>query len=164
MRKIRRLPPPSLSLLFCLLLPLASGAAPQATATRAQEGGTGKTTAAATTPAQGSPERRAMLDGVRARLKLKSQFKVYHLKTNGDWAYFHGGEVVDAGEGELQETDLDVKALLERKNVGGKSSWVVVEIWTLPTDDKLSYKSFVARVRKRQQAARVPADIFPAEM
>ncbi len=161
MRKIRR-SPPSLSLLFSLLL-LASGATPQATATRAQEGGTGNTAAAAT-PAQGSPERRAVLDGVRARLKLKSQFRVYHLKTNGNWAYFHGGEVVDAGDGELQETDLDVKTLLQRKTAGGKTSWIVIEIWTLPTDDKLSYKSFVARARQRQKAANVPADIFPSDM
>ena len=119
---------------------------------------------AVTTPAQGSPERKAVLDGVRSRLKLKSQFKVYHLKLGGNWAYFHGGEVVDAGDGELQETDLDVKALLERKTVGGKTSWVVIEIWTLPTDDKLSYKSFVARARQRQKTAQVPADIFPSDM
>ena len=121
-------------------------------------------TGKATTPAQGSPERKAILDAVRARLKLKSQFKVYHLKVNGNWAYFHGGEVVDAGDGELQETDLDVKALLQRKPVGGKTSWVVAEIWTLPTDDKLSYKTFVTRARQRQRTANVPADIFPSDM
>lgn len=124
----------------------------------------GKAAAVATTPAMGSPERKAVLDAVRARLKLKSQFKVYHLKLNGDWAYFHGGEVVDAGEGELQETDLDVKALLERKQTGGKTAWVVAEMWTLPTDDKLSYKTFVTRARQRQKASNVPADIFPADM
>ncbi|HJR09323.1 MAG TPA: hypothetical protein VJ842_18835 [Pyrinomonadaceae bacterium] len=121
-------------------------------------------TAKAVTPAQGSPERKAVLDAVRTRLKLKSQFKVYHLKVNGNWAYFHGGEVVDAGDGELQETDLDVKALLQLKTVSGKTAWVVAEIWTLPTDDKLSYKTFVARARLRQKAANVPADIFPSDM
>jgi hypothetical protein len=156
MRKLRRLP----TLFPLLFLPLALCAALHAPA-RAQSNA-GK--AAATTPAQGSPERKAVLDAVRARLKLTSQFKVYHLKLSGGWAYFHGGEVVDAGEGELQETDLDVKALLERKTSGGKTSWVVAEIWTLPTDDKLSYKSFVTRARKRQKAARVPADIFPSDM
>ena len=154
MRKLRRLPTHFL-LLFLLLAPCASLLAPA----RAQSN-TGK----AWTPAQGSPERKAVLDGVRARLKLTSQFKVYHLKLNGNWAYFHGGEVVDAGEGELQETDLDVKALLERKTVGGKTSWGVAEIWTLPTDDKLSYKSFVTRARQRQKASNVPADIFPSDM
>jgi hypothetical protein len=121
-------------------------------------------TGKATTPAQGSPERKAVLDAVRTRLKLTSQFKVYHLKVKGNWAYFHGGEVADAGEGELQETDLDVKALLEQKTIGGKTSWVVAEIWTLPTDDKLSYKTFVARARQRQKTANVPADIFPPDM
>jgi hypothetical protein len=156
MRNLRRLPTLFL-LLFLLLAPCASPLAPA----RAQNSNAGK---AATTPAQGSPERKAVLDAVRARLKLTSQFKVYHLKLSGDWAYFHGGEVVDAGEGELQETDLDVKALLERKTAGGKTSWVVAEIWTLPTDDKLSYKSFVTRARKRQKAAHVPADIFPSDM
>ena len=115
-------------------------------------------------PAAGSPERKAVLDAVRARLKSRSQFRVYHLKLSGDWAYFHGGEVVDTGEGESQETDLDVRALLERKQTGGKASRVVAEIWTLPTDDKLSYESFVARARRRQKAANAPADIFPADM
>ncbi|HEY1403990.1 MAG TPA: hypothetical protein VGB05_07695 [Pyrinomonadaceae bacterium] len=116
------------------------------------------------TPAQGSPERKSVLDAVRARLKLKSQFKVYHLKLSGNWAYFHGGEVMEAGEGELQETDLDVKALLERKPVGGKPAWVVAEIWTLPTDARLPYRSFVTRTRRRQKASNISAGIFPADM
>jgi len=149
MRKPRRLP----TYFMLLWLLLVSGVA------HAQSN-TGK----ATTPAQGSPERKAVLDAVRVRLQLKSQFKVYHLKLNGNWAYFHGGEVVDAGEGELQETDLDVKALLERKQIDGKPLWVVAELWTLPTDDKFSYKSFVARTRRRQKLSNTPADIFPADM
>jgi hypothetical protein len=155
MRNFRQLPTHAAVIL--LLLVCLGVYVPHA---RAQRGNA----ANATTPAQGSPERRAVLDVVRARLKLKSQFKVYHLKLNGGWAYFHGGEVVDAGEGELQETDLDVKALLERKQVAGKSAWVVAEIWTLPTDDQLSYKNFVARARRRQKAANIPTDIFPADM
>lgn len=145
-----------LSKFFTLLfLLLVSGVAQ----THAQSD-TGK----ATTPAQGSPERKAVLDAVRVRLQSKSQFKVYHLKLKGNWAYFHGGEVVDAGEGELQETDLDVKALLERKQIGGKPLWTVAEIWTLPTDDKFSYKGFVARARRRQKLSGTPADIFPSDM
>ena len=156
MRKLRR--PSALPLSVCLLL-VSFGASPAPAL--AQSGGAGR---AATTPAQGSPERKAVLDAVRAHLKLKSQFKVYHLKVNGNWAYFHGGEVVDAGDGELQETDLDVKALLQLKTAGGKTSWTVAEIWTLPTDDKLSYKSFVRRARERQKTANVPADIFPTDM
>ena len=154
MRNFRLLPTlfmPAFLLLACFATPATPAFA---------QSNTGK----AATPAQGSPERKAVLDAVRTRLKLKSQFKVYHLKLNGNWAYFHGGEVVDAGDGELQETDLDVKALLQRKTVGGKTSWVVAEIWTLPTDDKLSYKTFVARARQRQKTANVPADIFPSDM
>ena len=155
MRNFRQLPTHAVAIM--LLLACCGAYVPH---TRAQGGNASR----ATTPVQGSPERKAVLDAVRARLKLKSQFKVYHLKLNGDWAYFHGGEVVDAGEGELQETDLDVKALLERKQVAGKSAWVVAEIWTLPTDDQLSYKNFVARSRRRQKATNIPADIFPADM
>jgi hypothetical protein len=118
----------------------------------------------ATAPAQGSAERKAVLDGVRARLKIKSQFKVYHLKVSGDWAYFFGGEVV-AADGELQETDLTVKALLaRRKGAAGKDVWAVAEIWTLPDEERQPFEKFVSRVRARRKAERVPADIFPAEL
>jgi hypothetical protein len=86
------------------------------------------------------------------------------LKLKGNWAYFHGGEVVDAGEGELQETDLSVKALLERKQINGKPLWTVAELWTLPTEDKFPHKNFVARTRRRLKLSRVPAAIFPADM
>ncbi len=155
MRKLRRPRALSLSafLLFASCCVFASPAL-------AQGGEAGK----AATPAQGSPERKAMLDAVRVRLQLKSQFKVYHLKLKGNWAYFHGGEVVDAGEGELQETDLSVKALLERKQINGKPLWTVAELWTLPTEDKFPYKNFVARTRRRLKLSNVPADIFPADM
>ncbi|HEX8633751.1 MAG TPA: hypothetical protein VF703_06310 [Pyrinomonadaceae bacterium] len=157
MRKLRRPTAPRLSvfLLFAAFCAFASPAL-------AQSGAAGK--AAPTTPAQGSPERKAVLDAVRVRLQLKSQFKVYHLKLKGNWAYFHGGEVLDAGEGELQETDLDVKALLERKQIGGKPLWTVAELWTLPTEDKFPYKNFVARTRRRQKLSKTPPDIFPADM
>jgi hypothetical protein len=117
----------------------------------------------ATAPAQGSADRKAVLDGVRARLKIKSQFKVYHLKVSGDWAYFFGGEVV-AADGELQETDLTVKALLARENVAGKPVWAVAEIWTLPDEERQPFEKFSARVRARRKAENIPADIFPAEL
>jgi hypothetical protein len=132
--------------------------APPTRAARQAAGG------AATTPAQASPERTALLDAVRARLKIKSQFKVYHLKSGGGWAFFHGGEVVDSGGGKLQETDLSVLALLQRKTVAGKAAWYVAELWTLPTDDKLPRDEFARRVRRRRQAGRVPADIFPPDL
>ena len=118
----------------------------------------------ATTPAQGSAERKALLDAVRARLRIKSQFKVYHLKVNGDWAFFHGGEVVPVEGEELQETDLDVKALLVRKRAGGKAAWAVAELWTLPAEHEQPYHSFVGRVRRRQRAEKIPADILPDDL
>lgn len=124
------------------------------------------TDSAVTTPAQGSPERKALLDAVRARLKIKSQFKVNHLKASDTWAYFDGGEVVDSGGGELQETDLSVRALLARKKTAaGKSAWAVVEIWTLPTDDRLSSDAFLARLQRRRRGAeKIPAAIFPPDL
>lgn len=132
---------------------------------RAAGQATDKTAAAAATPAQGSPERKALLDAVRARLKIKSQFKVNHLKAGGEWAYFDGGEVVDAGGGELQETDLSVRALLARKKTAaGKHVWAVVEIWTLPTNDQLSSDAFAARLRRRRGASNIPASIFPPDL
>lgn len=157
MRKLRW--PSALPLSACLLLAACCAFVSPALA---QSGGAGQK--AATTPAQGSPERKAILDAVRVRLQLKSQFKVYHLKLKGNWAYFHGGEVVDAGEGELQETDLDVKVLLERKQINGKPLWTVAELWTLPTDDKFPHKDFVARSLRRRKLSGTPADIFPANM
>lgn len=156
MRKLRR--PSALPLSVCLLL---AACCAFVSPVLAQSGEAGK---AATTPAQGSPERKAILDAVRVRLQLESRFKVYHLKLRGRWAYFHGGEVVDAGEGELQETDLDVKALLERKQINGKPLWTVAELWTLPTDDKFPYKNFVERALRRRKLSNTPADIFPADM
>ena len=156
MRKLRQ--PPALLLSVCLLLASCCAFVSPALAQ------SGEAAKAATTPAQGSPERKAILDAVRVRLQSKSQFKVYHLKLKGKWAYFHGGEVVDAGAGELQETDLDVKALLERKQIRGKPLWTVAELWTLPTDDKFPHKNFVARALRRRKLSGTPADIFPADM
>ena len=156
MRKPRR--PSALSLSTFLLLASCCACAPPVLA---QSGGAGK---AATTPAQGSPERKAVLDAVRVRLQSKSQFKVFHLKLKGRWAYFHGSEVVSAGEGGLEETDLHVKALLERKQIRGKPLWTVAELWTLSTDDKFPHENFVTRARRRQKLSGAPADIFPADI
>ena len=121
----------------------------------------GATRGRAYTPKAGSAERKALLDAVRKRLRMESQFKVGHLMTDGRWAFFRGGEVVPTGEGELQETDLSVAALLERRTVAGRAAWAVVEIWTLPTDEKQSYSSFVGRVRQR---GGVPSSILPSDL
>jgi len=73
------------------------------------------------TPKQGTPERKAILDAVRKRLDITSQFSVDHLKINGDWAYFRGNEVFIDG-GERQETDLSVAVLLQRRTSSSKTS------------------------------------------
>jgi hypothetical protein len=114
-------------------------------------------------PQRGSPERKAILDAVRKKLNIKSQFEVHHIKVNQRWAYFRGGEVFFI-EGEKQETDLSVAVLLERKEKAGKPSWTVAEIWTLPTNDDQSFQTFVERVRQRQKAESIPNDIFPDDM
>jgi formylglycine-generating enzyme len=43
-------------------------------------------------PAAGSPERKALLDAVRAKLGVTCEFKVDRLVVAGDWAYFEGIE------------------------------------------------------------------------
>ena len=114
------------------------------------------------TPAKGASERKAMLDAVRAELKTKDQFEVDHLKASGRWAYFRGNAVVFT-EGEKVETD-SVQALLERKDVNGKSAWVVLEIWNLErgeTEDQ--FKQFVGRVSQRRRADGIPEKIFPEQ-
>jgi hypothetical protein len=115
------------------------------------------------TPQKGTPERKAILDAVRARLKTGNQFEVDHLKVNQRWAYFRGNAVVFT-EGEKVETD-SVQALLERRNTNGKSTWIVSEIWNLEhggTEDQ--FKQFVGRVAKRRKADGIPEKIFPEQL
>ena len=115
------------------------------------------------TPEKGTPERKAILDAVRARLKTGNQFEVDHLKANQKWAYFRGNVVVFA-EGEKVETD-SVQALLERRSVNGKSAWMVLEIWNLEqggTEDQ--FKQFVGRVSKRRKTEGIPGKIFPEQL
>jgi hypothetical protein len=115
---------------------------------------------AVSTPAPGSPTRRAILDALRAKLDIKSVFEVYHLKVAGRWAYLRCNEVVFA-DGEKQETDLTVAALFERREGNAAARWSVVELWTLPTDESDHFKDFVRRVQTRQGESRIPAAIFP---
>lgn len=76
---------------------------------------------AVSTPAPGSPTRRAILDALRAKLDIKSVFEVHHLKVAGRWAYLRCNEVVIA-DGEKQETDLTVAALFEQRK-GAVAAW-----------------------------------------
>ncbi|MBA2646540.1 MAG: hypothetical protein H0U81_07055 [Pyrinomonadaceae bacterium] len=115
------------------------------------------------TPEKGTPDRKAILDAVRGKLKTDNQFEVDHLKVNHRWAYFRGNAVVFT-EREKVETD-SVQALLERRNVNGKSAWMVLEIWNLEqggTEDQ--FKQFVGRVSKRRKTEGIPGKIFPEQL
>jgi hypothetical protein len=114
------------------------------------------------TPEKGTPERKAILDAVRAKLKTGNQFEVDHLKVNQRWAYFRGNAVVFT-EGEKVETD-SVQALLERRNANGKSAWMVIEVWNLEQQStEESFRKFTERVRKRQKAEGIPEMILPEQ-
>jgi len=148
---------PAIILIFALAL-AGCGAITQA--------GSGQSSLAAGqtyTPKQGTPERKAILDAVRKRLDITSQFSVDHLKLNGDWAYFRGTEVFIDG-GERQETDLSVAVLLQRRTMGGKQAWTIIEMWTLPTETEQPFKQFVTRIKQRRKTAKIPGDLFPPEM
>jgi hypothetical protein len=116
--------------------------------------------ASVTTPAAGSPVRRAILDALRAHLGIKSRFQVDHLKVAGAWAYLRCGEVVELDGHEVQETDLSVAALLER---GADGKWVIVESWTLPSEDQHPFAAFVKRVKAREASERLPHALFPPD-
>jgi hypothetical protein len=113
------------------------------------------------TPAAGSPTRTAILDAVRATLHIPSgrdsRFKVSHLKTTHIWAYFEGNEIVHVDGAEWQETDLTVKALLERRN----TEWIVRACWSLPANEQTSLQEFGRQVAELRRRADIPAQIFP---
>jgi hypothetical protein len=108
------------------------------------------------TPPAGSATRTAILDGVRAKAGVTSRFKVSHVRATDRWAFVRCTEVVADGT-QLQETDLDIAALLERRG----AKWVVVDLWSLSTDDERPYTPFARRIRQRAKDARLPATLFP---
>jgi len=112
------------------------------------------------TPATGSPTRTAILDAVRAEFGVRSRFKVSYIRANDRWAFVRCVEVVDDG-GSLQETDLDIAALLERRRGEKGEAWHVVEQWALSTDQDRPYAAFAKRLRDRVRAAGVPTTLFP---
>jgi hypothetical protein len=114
------------------------------------------------TPAAGSAVRRGGLDAIRASLGIRSRFEVSHFLVSGRWAFVVCNEVVEA-DGELQETDLSVSALLRRDDAR-TSRWQVVELWALPEDGERPYRQFAARVRSRVRADGVPASILPDDL
>ena len=103
------------------------------------------------TPAAGSATRTGILDAVRAKLGVRSRFKVTHIRATDRWAFVRCVEVVADGA-DLQETDLDVAALVERQAAGGVGRWKVVESWALSTDQEQPYAAFARRVRERARS------------
>jgi hypothetical protein len=144
------------------LLPLAAVSITLGARTAGAQPPNATSAARVTAPVPGSPARKAILDALRASLDIKSVFEVHHLRVSGPWAYLRCNEVFFDGD-EKQETDLSVAALLERRAGAGSEKWVVVELWTLPSDDKEPFKDFVRRIQAKQHAARIPAALFPAD-
>ena len=112
------------------------------------------------TPAAGTAARTAILDAVRQHLRSRARFKVGHIRATDRWSFVRCVEVVEDG-GELQETDLDVAALLERRTTGRGTTWVVADSWTLSSDGERPYTPFARRVRARAASDRIPSGLFP---
>lgn len=116
------------------------------------------------TPAAGSPERAAILDAVRTRLKTKSRFKVDHIGIAGEWAFVRATEIVELDGGEQQETDLTVAALLEKPTGSTTGWWRIADYWTLPENDAKPLADFTRRVKQRIAAERLPAALLPDDL
>ena len=116
------------------------------------------------TPGVGSPERAAILDALRSRLKTKSRFKVDHIRTAGEWAFIRATETVQLEGDEQQETDLTVAALLEKPKASTTGWWRIADMWTLPDDDTKPLADFARRVKQRVAAERLPAALLPDDL
>jgi hypothetical protein len=131
-----------------------------ATVTEASRPSTQRADTAVKSPAAGSAARTAILDGVRARLGVTARFKVTFIRASEQWAFVRCVEVVADGA-DLQETDLDVAALLQRKSGANGTRWEVVELWALSNDNERPYTPFARRVRQRAKNDRLPDALFP---
>lgn len=116
------------------------------------------------TPGAGSKTRTAILDALRYRLKMNGRFRVDHIRTYNSWAFVRATEVVELDKGELQETDLTVSALLELPANSTIAAWRIVELWTLPDNDKLSMADFMRGVRAKQRTNHLPNALFPDDL
>jgi hypothetical protein len=116
------------------------------------------------TPAAGSPERAAILDALRTRLKTRSRFKVDHLKLAGEWAFVRATEIVELDGNEQQETDLTVAALLEKPKGSTTGWWRIADYWTLPENDAKPLADFTRRVKQRIAAERLPTALLPDDL
>jgi hypothetical protein len=116
------------------------------------------------TPAAGSPERAAILDALRTRLKTTSRFKVDHMKLAGEWAFVRATEIVELDGNEQQETDLTVAALLEKPKGSTTGWWRIADYWTLPENDAKPLADFTRRVKQRIAAERLPPALLPDDL
>jgi hypothetical protein len=116
------------------------------------------------TPGPGSPERTAILDALRMRLKTTSRFKVDHIRTAGEWAFIRATETVQLEGDEQQETDLTVAALLEKPKASTTGWWRIADMWTLPENDTKPLADFARRVRQRVTAERLPTALLPDDL
>jgi hypothetical protein len=98
-------------------------------------------------PAPGSPQRQAILDGLRTALGVQSLFIVHHLRVAGDWAYFRG---------QPQGSKTEVAALLNRN---ARGLWQVRA--RLAGSDAAIYQEFTAAVRRDKDAHALPDALFP---
>lgn len=117
-----------------------------------------------TTPGPGSPQRTAILDGLRNRLRSKGKFRVDHIRVAGNWAFVRATETVELDRGALQETDNTVAALLELPAASTNGWWRVADTWTLPDDAEKPLAEFMRRVRQRLRAEGLPDSLLQGDM
>lgn len=120
----------------------------------AQNDGKGSALKAYTPPA-GSPERKAIMDGLR--LDQKVVFKVHYLKVHGDWAWIDVTPLDDKGKPVAEGG----ASLMHKEN----GAWKVIDLSVIPEDPDNPQgpddpdPKFVKAVQKVFPG--VPADIFP---
>jgi hypothetical protein len=120
----------------------------------AENDGKGSASKAYTPPA-GSPERKAIMDGLRHDQKVV--FKVHYLKVHGDWAWIDVTPLDDKGKPVAEGG----ASLMHKEN----GAWKVIDLSVIPEDPDNPMgpddpdPKFVKAVQKVFPG--VPADIFP---
>jgi len=102
----------------------------------------------AATPPRGSPERKELLDAVRARLHTTSEFEVVYLAIVGSWAYFEGREHRPGGG--------PAAALLQRSAAG---NWQVLDVLG-EAGTTQTFDSFRKRIRNPNAQRHLPDALF----
>ena len=107
------------------------------------------------TPPAGSPERKAIMDGLRRDQKVV--FKVHYLKVHGDWAWIDVTPLDDKGKAVAEGG----ASLMHKEN----GAWKVIDLSVIPEDPDNPMgpddpdPKFVKAVQNVFPG--VPADIFP---